>query len=291
MMGLLGGEILDPNNQYLRPALFTAVNATGLSIQGITMRNSPCWANFLITSKDIYYDDVLIEAQSINKNRSKNSDCWDTYNVDGLTVTNSRVNIGDDCFSAKPNTTNIFLQNLWCNGTHGVSMGSIGQYPGVMDIIENVYIENITMLNAQNGARLKTWAGPNIGYGRINNVTYKDFYVDNVDYPLILTQCYSTNKTECAKHPSEVNFSNITFLNFSGMSSGKRGRLTAEVICSPNAVCENIFMEDIDIHSPVGEPAAVTCDGVTGDIGIDCVAENSTEARDALATTIGSGNL
>jgi hypothetical protein len=28
-------------------------------------------------------------------------------------------------------------------------MGSIGQYPGVMDIIENVWIENVTLLNGQ----------------------------------------------------------------------------------------------------------------------------------------------
>ena len=28
-------------------------------------------------------------------------------------------------------------------------MGSIGQYAGEMDIIENVYIENVTLLNGQ----------------------------------------------------------------------------------------------------------------------------------------------
>lgn len=64
-------------------------------------------------------------------------------------MTNTRVNVGDDCFSPKPNTTDIFVQNLWCNGTHGVSMGSIGQYPGVMDIIEHAYIENVTLLNGE----------------------------------------------------------------------------------------------------------------------------------------------
>jgi galacturan 1,4-alpha-galacturonidase len=64
-------------------------------------------------------------------------------------VTNTRVDIGDDCFSPKPNTSNIFVQNLWCNNTHGVSMGSIGQYSGVQDIIEHAYIENVTLLNGQ----------------------------------------------------------------------------------------------------------------------------------------------
>ncbi|KAH8152524.1 uncharacterized protein LAJ45_03364 [Morchella importuna] len=289
--GFAGREILDPNNVYLRPNLFTAVNATGLLIDGITFRNSPCWTNFLITSKDIFYNNVLIEAQSTNANLPKNTDGWDSYNVDGLTVTNARVNIGDDCFSPKPNTTNIFVQNLWCNGTHGVSMGSIGQYSGVMDIIENVYIENVTMHNSQNGARLKAWAGESTGYGRMNNITYKDFVMDNVDYPLILTQCYfNINSTECAKYPSEVNISNVTFINFTGESSGSRGKLTVEVICSPNAVCEDIYMEDIEMTTPFGDQV-FTCDGVTGGIGVDCVASNSTEGLAALATTIPSTNL
>ena len=44
-------------------------------------------------------------------------------------------------------------------------MGSIGQYPGVLDYIENAYIRNVTMLNAENGARLKSWAGEDVGYG------------------------------------------------------------------------------------------------------------------------------
>jgi galacturan 1,4-alpha-galacturonidase len=28
-------------------------------------------------------------------------------------------------------------------------MGSIGQYPGVLDYIEDAYIENVTLLNGQ----------------------------------------------------------------------------------------------------------------------------------------------
>lgn len=86
---------------------------------------------------------------AVQQAEPKNTDGFDSYNVNGLSVTNTRIDIGDDCFSPKPNTTNIFVQNLWCNNTHGVSMGSIGQYAGVQDIIENAYIENVTLLNGQ----------------------------------------------------------------------------------------------------------------------------------------------
>ena len=52
-------------------------------------------------------------------------------------------------------------------------MGSIGQYEGELSIIENVLIENVFLMNGANGPRMKSWAGPNIGRGYINNVTYR----------------------------------------------------------------------------------------------------------------------
>jgi galacturan 1,4-alpha-galacturonidase len=52
-------------------------------------------------------------------------------------------------------------------------MGSIGEYAPEKSIIENVLIENIYLMNGANGPRLKSWAGQGIGYGYINNVTFR----------------------------------------------------------------------------------------------------------------------
>ncbi len=59
----------------------------------------------------------------------------------------------------KPNSTNIVVANMLCNGSHGVSVGSLGQYAGETDIVANVSVTNVTMLNAQNGARIKVFGG------------------------------------------------------------------------------------------------------------------------------------
>lgn len=62
-------------------------------------------------TKNVVFDDVYIDAVSTNASTlPKNTDGFDSLNVDGLTVTNTRVNVGDDCFSPKPNTTNIFVK-------------------------------------------------------------------------------------------------------------------------------------------------------------------------------------
>lgn len=46
-----GLEILDPANAYLRPILFYAENATGLHVEGIHFKDSPCWTTFVVTCK------------------------------------------------------------------------------------------------------------------------------------------------------------------------------------------------------------------------------------------------
>jgi galacturan 1,4-alpha-galacturonidase len=293
--GFSGAEILDPNNKYYRPILFLTDNATNVEVNGLHLKDSPCWTNFFVRTNNVVFDNVYISAVSTNASVSpssdfpplpfqhnpsltntsqslpKNTDGFDSLNVDGLTVLNTRVNVGDDCFSPKPNTTNILVRNLWCNGTHGVSMGSIGQYPGVKDFISNALLENITLLNGENGARLKAWAGPDVGYGYINNITYKDIRVENTDNPIVLDQCYfNINETTCAAYPSKVNITNVKFLNVHGSSSGKEGRVVADLTCSPGATCSGIHLEDIRITSPKGE-AQIVCDNIQGDIGVDCV--------------------
>ncbi|KKY26715.1 putative glycoside hydrolase family 28 protein [Phaeomoniella chlamydospora] len=270
--GFAGNEILDPDNTYYRPILFLTDNATRVSVEGITLLNSPCWNTFLVRTNDISFNEINITAISTNASSlPKNTDGFDSYNVAGLSVTNTRVNIGDDCFSPKPNTSDIFVQNLWCNGTHGVSMGSIGQYEGVLDYITNAYIQNVTLLNGQNGARLKAWAGEDVGYGYILNITFKDFYIENTDNPIVLDQCYfNVNATTCAAYPSKVNITDITFENFHGSSSGKEGDVVADLTCSPDAVCSDIQLINVDLTTPSGEEGEIICTNISGGIGVPC---------------------
>lgn len=126
------------------------------------------------------------------------------------------MNNGDDCFSPKANTSNIYVNHMYCNGryiihpppppssttvkhltcvvymlgSHGQSMGSIGQYAGELDYIEHVLIENVWIVNSQFGGRLKTWAGSDVGYGYINNVTFRNFYNADNEYSAYLDSCY-----------------------------------------------------------------------------------------------------
>lgn len=104
------------------------------------------------------------------------------------------------------------IQNLNCTGSHGISVGSLGQYKGKVDIVEDLYIYNISMANASDGARIKVWPGIESdfqetlngggGLGRVKNVTYDTFYHENNDRAITLTQCYGqSDESLCYEFP------------------------------------------------------------------------------------------
>ena len=47
------------------------------------------------------------------------------------------------------------------------------------------------MSNAENGARIKAWAGSGVGSGIVKNITFKNFIESKVDSPIVIDQVLS----------------------------------------------------------------------------------------------------
>ncbi|KAF8886022.1 pectin lyase fold/virulence factor, partial [Infundibulicybe gibba] len=76
-----------------------------------------------------------------------------------------------------PNATNVLVSNLDCTGSQ-----SLGQFPGVFDIVENVVATNVKMTNAQNGARIKAGrAERREGISAVQNPVVIDQVVSSYD--------------------------------------------------------------------------------------------------------------
>ncbi|RBR02880.1 uncharacterized protein FIESC28_11827 [Fusarium coffeatum] len=252
------GSILNPDNKYYRPILFYAENTTNLDVSGIHLKDSPCWNNFIVSSKNISFTDIVATALSNNGSIiPKNTDFMNTMNTSTVRIERTWVNIDDDCFSPKPNSSDLYVNTMYCNGTHG-------QY---------------------SGARIKVWAGNETGTGFVNNVTFKNFWVARMDYGIFLDSCYfNKSASECNAHPSGMQITNIHFENFTGYTSGVYGNAVARLSCSSadDAVCANITLKDFDVKTPCGGEPVVICDGMHGDVGVDCVPYESDEAQAAL---------
>ncbi|KAJ5887750.1 exopolygalacturonase X [Penicillium taxi] len=278
-VNLYGTGTLDGNGQVwydlyaedaliLRPILVGIIGLNGGTIGPLKLRYSPQWYQIVANSSNLLFEGIDISGYSTSNHTAKNTDGWDLYRSSNIVIQNSVINNGDDCVSFKPNSTDIIVQNLHCNGSHGISVGSLGQYEGEVDIVENLLIYNISMFNASDGARIKAWSGVSSalstdlqgggGLGSVKNITYDTMTIENVDYAIEVTQCYGqSNLTLCNEYPffreikSNLTISDVHFKNIKGVTSGKKSNVGTIVCSSPNT-CSGIYATDIDVESPSG---------------------------------------
>ncbi|KAG8730494.1 hypothetical protein FRC11_006570 [Ceratobasidium sp. 423] len=263
-----GQEALDPGS-LRRPVLFTVDGADKVSIDNISMKNPANWFNWVIDSKYLNYTNIRLSALSANSNPPKNADGWDTYRTSHFTLNGAHVVSGDDCFSFKGNSTYVTVENVYCQNSHGVSVGSLAQYPGILDRVEHVKVKNITFVgngdSSSNGARIKIWAGP-VGSAIVNDIHYEDLTVDNVTNPLVVDSCYFS-QAYCATGKPVANITDVTVTNVSGNSTGA---VVSSVICPEGSVCD-IKFKNVNIKPKTGAAPVYRCFSVTSEeLGVNC---------------------
>ncbi|QDS70489.1 Exopolygalacturonase [Venturia effusa] len=293
-VNVYGGGTIDGNGQVwydlyakdiyiLRPVLFGTVGLYNSTIQDLNLRYSPQYYNWVANSSNVLFSNITVFGDSKSKAPAKNTDGWDIYRSDNIVIQKSNINNGDDCVAFKPNSTNILVQNMICNGSHGISVGSLGQYAKEIDIVENVLVYNTSLSEASDGARIKVW--PNSpaalsgdlqgggGTGRVNNITYDTMKVTNVDYAIEITQCYGQKDLKlCNADPSKLTISNVVMKNIFGTSSKKYSPISGYIVCSSPKVCTNIAVSEINVKAPDGTANTFSCGNVDKSLlqGIKC---------------------
>ncbi|KAF2187158.1 glycoside hydrolase family 28 protein [Zopfia rhizophila CBS 207.26] len=282
-------EEIKTNKTLLRPMLFAFDGMKGASMSNLRMRNPPHWFNIIANSTDILISNMDLRAESLNGVEIANSDGWDTYRSDRVVIQDSYIWNTDDCVSFKPNSTNVVVQNLDCYGSHGISVGSLGQYKGQVDIVENLYIYNVSLTNSSDGARIKVWPGIETsfqtllngggGLGHVRNVTYDLFRNVNNDRAITITQCYGqTNQTLCREFPANLTIEDITIKNMYGSASAKLDPQAGTLVCSASDRCSNIRAENITVTVPSGAQPVYECRNVDSSLlQINCTAGSDDE--------------
>ncbi|SCV70579.1 BQ2448_3341 [Microbotryum intermedium] len=252
---------------FARPVLLTIGEAKNVKIEHINFLNGPFWNLFIMGSKNVTATNIEVVAVSNSSALPYNSDGVSIYQSTYVTVLDWDVNNSDDCCTLKGNSFNIEVGRMRCNGSHAVSIGSLGQYKGVTDIVKNVWIHDITISFASAGSRIKSWPD-NIdsetdaggGMGLVNNVTFENILNIAVDQPIVITSCYAHDAEYCAAHPSKVEISDVHFINVTGTASGKHKDVVATLDCSSE--CTDITATRTDLTTPTSKKPVFICHNV-----------------------------
>ncbi|KAF8495592.1 pectin lyase-like protein [Gautieria morchelliformis] len=265
-----------------RPVSLTLSNVTRGTVNNFKVDSPPFWCNAVANSQDVVYKGMTCNSTNTNpgKHIVPNTDGIDTYRSDKVTMIDWDITCGDDCLAIKGNSTNILAKNIVCRGGNGIAFGSLGQYQQFDDIVENVLLENITTQrldpavqpNMMSGVYFKTWTGsvhgsPPTGGGggggrRVNNVVAKGVFNDRVSLPV---HAFQTNSGQPGDLPSQLRYSNITFIDFTGASQSSE---LVDIECSSAAPCPNIAFENFAVQPPSGLAPRFVCINVINEVGL-----------------------
>ena len=105
-VNIYGGGTIDGNGQIwydtyaaniytLRPVLVGIDGLKNSIISDLVLRYSPEYYHFVANASNVVFDNINIAGASKSANVAKNTDGWDTYRSDGVTIQNSVINNGD----------------------------------------------------------------------------------------------------------------------------------------------------------------------------------------------------
>ncbi|KAG8862562.1 hypothetical protein FRB96_001119 [Tulasnella sp. 330] len=112
-----------------------------------------------------------------------------TPSATNVLIEDSVILNGDDAFAVTSGSENVTISRALIGGPgcHGTSIGSLGQNQGLFATVSNVLFTDITAVGAVYGARFKSWVG---GQGLAKNITWNNYSVHNVTFPIYVTQNY-----------------------------------------------------------------------------------------------------
>lgn len=224
------------------PAMIRFFMSSNLTVRDIQIENSPQF--------HVKFDGcngVLIEGLSISSPAlSPNTDGIHIENTKSVGIYNSMIGNGDDCISIGPGCSDVDIENVTCEHSHGISIGSLGVH-GSQACVSNIAVRNAVIRNSDNGLRIKTWQG---GMGLVFGISFDTVYLENVRNGIIIDQYYCMSK-DCTNQTSAVYVSDVSYSNIKGTYDVRSPPI--HFACSDSMPCTNITMSEVELLPYEGE--------------------------------------
>ncbi|PQE26498.1 glycosyl hydrolase family 28 protein [Rutstroemia sp. NJR-2017a BBW] len=246
------GSVIDGNGQAYwdglgsnggvpKPNHFIVVSKMtgGSIIENLNIRNWPVHLFSISGSDQLILRNMYLNntAGDVPNSRSgtlaagHNSDGFDLSSTTNTLLQNTIVYNQDDCV-AITSGNNITVENMYCSGGHGISIGSVGGKSN--NNVTNITFRNSKVINSTNGPRIKSNYNTT---GFISNITYSNIQLTNIEtYGIDVQQDY-LNGGPTGDPSNGVIISNVLFQNVYGTATSDARNYY--VLCGSGS-CSNI---------------------------------------------------
>jgi polygalacturonase len=241
-----------------RPNLIVLERGRNIRLENITLQNSPKFHLVPTECEGVVISNVTILAPA----HAANTDAIDPSACRNVLITGCRIDVGDDNVAIKAGrpvagrefaSEDILVTNCVFLHGHGMSIGS-----ETLGGVRNVTVRNCMFENTENGIRIKSQRGRG---GLVENITYRDLTMTNVDPAITFTTYYTYNSakdpvqkavpTRDSAQPRDKNtplFRDICVSNLTATCQGSAGIM----IGLPESVITNVTLQDVKISAATG---------------------------------------
>jgi polygalacturonase len=242
----------EKKNEYPRPKFISFHGCKKVLIEGITLKNSPSWTINPICCENVTVDKITI----LNPANSPNTDGINPESCKNVHISNSHVDVGDDCITIKSGTEdtaervpceNITVTN--CTMVHGHGGVVIGSE--MSGSIRNVVISNCVFEGTDRGIRLKSRRGRG---GVVEDIRVTNIVMKDVMCPFIMNLYYfcgpkGDEKYVWDKNPYPITEETPAFrrIHFSHITAREISASAGFLYGLPEQAVEDITFDNISI--------------------------------------------
>ncbi len=176
-----------------RPRVMFFNRCADITVQGVSVRNSPAWNIHPYFSRGLSFLDISVYAPK----DSPNTDALDPEACDGVDIIGCLFSVGDDCIAIKSGKIELgkkfrqpadhhTIRNCLMRDGHGaVTLGS-----EMAGGVKNLTVEKCRFNNTDRGLRIKTRRGRG-KYAVIDGVTFENIEMNGVMTPIVINMWYN----------------------------------------------------------------------------------------------------
>ncbi|KAF5366849.1 hypothetical protein D9758_006488 [Tetrapyrgos nigripes] len=253
------------DSSFRRPTLISISGGSNIVVENLLFRNPPnVFHSVNGNAKNVIYRGLIMQAIPTSTVIPKNTDGFDVGASTFVTISNVTVQNQDDCVAFKPGCNFLTVTDITCSGSHGLSVGSLGQSNN--DMVQNVLVSGATMIDSTKATGIKLWDG-SAGHGTatVRNVTFDNINVQNCGYAAQIQSCYEATGT-CV--PSAHVVDGVKWTNIRGTTSTQFDPVVANMNCPADGTC-NISFSGFTVKAPSGK-VEVLCSAVDSNLGVTC---------------------
>ena len=179
---------------YIRPVMVSFRNCTNVLLENVLFQNSPAWNIHPLMCKNVIVNNITVR----NPWYAKNSDGLDIDSCDGVIVTDSTFDVGNDAICIKSGRDedgrrrarpccNVIIDN--CTAFRGYGGFVIGSE--MSGDVRNISVSRCRFFGTDAGLRFKSCQGRG---GVVENIYVKDIVMQNIQMEPLLFDMYYRRK-------------------------------------------------------------------------------------------------